>query len=366
MSKTFCIKPWTHACVRTNGNITFCCQSTESPVHNLKNSAIDDWWTSDMVNTVRAEMLAEREPSMCRECYDQERKGFPSLRQKSNKEYKIFEAYAPKYLTHFNYPRSTPIDYEFQLTNLCNLKCLMCDEIASSAIATENKKLNISRVKNEDFAVTNEEVSRLRQIILNNPEKINFRGGEPLLIPEIKNLLLWALDQDLLSDTQVHITTNGTKLTPEWLEILHKIPKLRVMLSVDAVGDLYEYMRHGAKWDKVEAHAKILSEIPGIDFLVFGVLQNINVLKFHELEHWCKKNGYYLMVENIADPDIFSIGNFPEKLLDMVNFSKSVKPLNNTELWGKFVKEINTRDKLRKVSILDVIPELEPFWVSDN
>ena len=95
-NKSFCIKPWVHACIRTNGNITLCCQSNEIPQHNLKTSSIDEWWTSNFLSEIRTKILNGEEVSSCVACYEIEKNGSVSLRQKSNQEYKIFEQYAKK------------------------------------------------------------------------------------------------------------------------------------------------------------------------------------------------------------------------------------------------------------------------------
>ena len=72
------------------------------------------------------------------------------------------------------------------------------------------------------------EVEKIKEWVKTKPRLINLRGGEPMMVPEIKEILKWALDNNLLDSTEVHITTNGTKLDSEWLELLQSINKLRV------------------------------------------------------------------------------------------------------------------------------------------
>ena len=98
-NNAFCIKPWTQACIRTNGDLTLCCQSLEKSDFNLKTSSINDWWDSEFVATVRTQMLSKIVPDACRMCAAEEAVGSESLRQKSNREYKIFEQYAEKMIT---------------------------------------------------------------------------------------------------------------------------------------------------------------------------------------------------------------------------------------------------------------------------
>ena len=144
-NKTFCIKPFTATCVRTDGAITLCCKSIEQSQHNLKSSSIDGWWSSDFVKEVRTQLLNGQQPASCQICFDQEKSGITSLRQTINADYKIFGQYAEKTLRYLGYPTHLPGDVELQLTNLCNLKCLMCSETESSSILSENKILKINK-----------------------------------------------------------------------------------------------------------------------------------------------------------------------------------------------------------------------------
>jgi len=238
----------------------------------------------------------------------------------------------------------------------------MCDETSSTSIATENKILHISNLNQTDYAVTPAEVSKLRDVMLSKPKVLSFRGGEPMMVPYIREVLYWAVDQGLLDKTLVHITTNGTKMTHEWAQLISRIPSVRVMLSIDAVGKLYEYIRFGAKWSDVETAARELSRMPNVNLVIHAVLQNLNILAITNLVDWCKENSYYFQYGVVMTPAIFAPGNLPPGLLNMVDTDFSVPPMDDEVLWANFKQEIKLRDKHRRVSVLDVVPELIPYW----
>ena len=87
----FCIRPWVHSCIKTNGNIMLCCLSQERTEYNIKTSSVASWWTSDFISDIRQQFLNNEQPAACRSCFREEQLGGTSLRQKSNKEYKIIE-----------------------------------------------------------------------------------------------------------------------------------------------------------------------------------------------------------------------------------------------------------------------------------
>ena len=373
-NKAFCIRPWTSACVRTNGDITLCCQSAEQSKHNLKTSTIANWWTSEFVHNIRSKILSGETPNECTECSAQEAHGSQSLRQKTNADYKIFEQYADKMLAHYNYPASQPIELELQLTNLCNLKCLMCVETESNSIYSENKTLKIHQIGSQDYTVTLAEITQIEEWIKTQPRLINLRGGEPLIVPEIKRLLRWAIDSKLLDNTQVHITTNATKLDSEWFNILTAIPNLRVMVSIDAVGQLNDYIRFGSNWTSIEENVKAISGIPNVELIVHAAIQNLNILSVNQLIGWCKQQNYYLDYQVVTYPKIFSVTNLPKQLIEQAKTklttvnskvaSELVAILENhqIDLWTELQTEINLRDTIRKTSIIDVIPEFKDHW----
>lgn len=372
MTKTFCIKPWTHLYVQPNGCMKLCCRSTEVNSYNLKTNNIEEWWNSDFIKDIRQQLLNGEEPDVCQDCYTNERQGSTSYRQKSNKAYLVTEYNATKVVKYHQH--AMPIDVELGLTNLCNLKCLMCNEQNSSSIATENKSIKISKINQSDYDVGEQEFSRIKDLILSKPKLLNFRGGETLMVPNIKEILKWGLDENLLDDTVVHLTTNGTKLTEEWVSILTRFKKLRIMMSVDGVGATNDYIRFGSRWADVDAAAKRLSSLPNVSFIVHATLSSLNVMNISELIAWCQENNYFLDIAVLTTPSSFSLSVLPSELIDeakrrlMNNDSDAskeiLKTLVNVKYLGieRFREEVKMRDDIRKVSILNIIPELGPYW----
>lgn len=368
-SKTFCIRPWTQACVRTNGDITLCCRSTDIGQFNLKKDTLDSWWTSEYLSKIRQQMLAGESPSPCQLCYQHEAHGAESLRQKSNKDYKVYEQYAGKMLAYYGYPKSAPVEIELQLTNLCNLKCLMCNEEESSTYLSENKQLKISLIDYNDYKVTVIEIDSIKEWIKTKPKRINFRGGEPMMVVEIKQVLQWALANRLLDDTEVYITTNLTKLDSEWEDILRSIKNLKLMISVDGIEALGEYIRYGSVWNEVESNILKIKTITD-NIIIHAVVQNLNILHIHELISWCKQQQLTLDVEPLLGPAILKLNNLPQALLDIAKqrlasvgaVELQSQCISDTSEWNSFKKEIELRDEVRKTSIFNVLPELKEYW----
>lgn len=374
-TKTFCVKPWTQGCIQTDRSITLCCASEDTRDFNLDKIKLQDWWSSDFIKRVRGQMLAGEKINECNWCYTCESNGAESLRQRTNKEYRIFEQYADKMLEYYNYPTDTPVELEVHLTNLCNLKCLMCNATASSTISTENKILNIGDIV-PLLTVTDHQITELQEWLLTKPKLLNLRGGEPLMVPEIKSLLQWAIEQDVAQDIELHISTNGTLYSQNWHEILQKFKKVRIMLSIESTGMVNDYIRFGSHWAELERNARLLSLLPNVNFVVNSTVSNLSLLNLNKLIDWCDKNHYWFNYAMLQGPDKFRHVNLPQQLREQA--INNLLQCNNTAakeiikivnaipsdmtLWEEFKKEISIRDAHRGVSILNVIPELEPYW----
>ena len=102
----------------------------------------------------------------------------------------------------------TFVDIEIQHTNICNLKCGMCYEKNTHSLAAENRQLGISNsqlVYNWDIAKVTNKIS--------DTKWLNIRGGEPLINQELQDQVNLWIEEGLLDNTTLCITTNATKPT---------------------------------------------------------------------------------------------------------------------------------------------------------
>ena len=378
--RTFCIKPWVELTIKTNGDIRLCCQSFENSGFNSKSASIQQWWNSEYVGNVRKQFLAGEQPEECKICWGQEALGTESLRQSANRNYGIFEPDIEERLISNNYPKSGPEEIDYQITNLCNLKCLMCHGGSSSAIVSENKILQLIKREQKSYNFEQAEIDSVKEWLLTKPRSINLRGGELFMVPEIKEILQFMVTNNLDKSVNVHITTNGTKFTSEWKELLSTFSNLRIMLSLDSVGKMNDYIRFGSDWNKLEYITNDISSMPNISFIIHATIMNLNILSIDKLISWCDQHNYPFNYDFLQIPPIMQVKNFPQQLIDLAkqnltnindlngHANKILSVLNSLELlndqieWQKFKDEINMKDKFRKNNILDVVPELIPYW----
>jgi sulfatase maturation enzyme AslB (radical SAM superfamily) len=377
-ANNFCIYPFVHSLVKTTGEFRPCCVSEGSTGYNIKNDTITDWWNSDYMQTLRTQFLNNERPGSCSACWQNEDCGATSLRLKVNDEYQIYsKKYIGQMLETFDWPGDQPVNMEFALTNLCNLSCMMCTETSSSQILLENKKLKISNYLQNDYTSINENtINKIKEWLLTKPKLISLRGGETTIVPEIKDLLEWAIDNNLTSDTKVQLTTNATQFDQEWKEIIEQFDSPRIMISIDGVGAVNDYIRHGSSWNQIQKSINTIKSVKNVTVYCNTVVQNLNLLDLGNIVDWAKQQNIFLGLDILHYPSEFSLNNLPveikqlaiEKMQGYTELTSIVNAitLDDPENWHEFFNLVNLKDSHRKVNILDVIPELTEHWNAKN
>jgi sulfatase maturation enzyme AslB (radical SAM superfamily) len=112
-----------------------------------------------------------------------------------------------------------------------------------------------------------------------------FTGGEPTVIPEIKNILKEITKNH--KHIQVMLTSNGSFTDTFWYDITKEINNLHWTLSIDAVGSAAEIIRHGTDWSVVSSNVEWLARhANSLD--INTVVSNLNLLHLGPLLKFVK------------------------------------------------------------------------------
>ena len=371
----FCPLPFGHMAISTKGDFGICCQHypPEDQLININQHDYKVWTESSYVKEVQDSFKQGTKHSGCTHCWKQETAGQQSLRQRVLKEYKILKITEPVVI-------ESPVSVEIQLGNLCNLKCLMCFEKDSSAILQENQQLGISLSKQQDYHWSDNAFDNLNSLLSTKPKVINIRGGEPFYNKNLLKLITDLSDRGMCSNTMLHVTTNATVINDQWLRVLEKFKLVRLMVSVDATDELYEYMRFPAQWNSVAKNIKTLQEYKNFNVMLNAVVQNLNIGKIGSLIDWAKKQNLYLYLATLIDQKHLAITNLPPELKQQAidhlegilsnDCPKNLVPLLKTchqqltqalaagfdeNAWSEFQINIGMRDQIRKNSYRDFL-----------
>lgn len=260
----FCPAPWTHIYYQLD---------SPSPCHVIRNHQLNmtpqEYVNSDWLKSIKTDMIEGRVPSSCNSCKKKEDLGLKSTRGTIWKYYNVGPE--PNYEDQWFYNKFTvdtptlPQRIELRFSNLCNMKCRMCDETSSSLIAQEKNengippsfsynpgnafKTNITPLLN----ISDDKVEGLKdKELLGKLQKVCFTGGEPLLIKKYYEYLDFLIDEELNTNLDIELFTNNSVYNPLFIDRLKKFRNVELVMSIDGVGKTAEYIRHGTRWPIVE------------------------------------------------------------------------------------------------------------------
>lgn len=262
--KFFCPAPWAHLYYQIN---------SPSPCHIIRNNHLNmtpnEYVNSDWLRRIKTDMIAGIVPLECSNCRTKESLGLKSTRG-------AMWAYdntgpEPEYENQWFYDKFTatsptyPRRIEVRFSNLCNMKCRMCDETSSSEWAKEKNEFDIppSETCNPGglldtktssiIKITEDKIAGLKnKDLLRDLERVCFTGGEPFIIKEYYDYLDFLIESEMSSKLSIELFTNCSVYNPLFISRLEKFSSVDMVLSLDGVGKTAEYIRHGTDWGTIE------------------------------------------------------------------------------------------------------------------
>lgn len=231
-----------------------------------------------------------------------------------------------------------PFEYwDLELNNTCNLACRMCGPRASSTF-----QQNVINNSNEDWDDSYKHFVKktwfrdenmkfiLDKIIY--AKHVKFTGGEPMLIPQVGKIIDHLISQGVSKNIYLKMISNGTQPMDRWIDRFKYFDRVEIDVSVDAIGERFEYIRPGAKWKVLEKNVKdlIASNIPNLTITITTFPMLLNYEYLHEVEAWANSLGLeYYCSGYLTNPDFLS-----------------VHTANNKELQKKFIKQMEIQDRI--------------------
>jgi len=245
MTSWYCPLPFKHAYIDSTG-IAACCQL---PRHQV---SLDEWSTHPNLVKLQQELLAGNKPATCKSCIQNEQQYGTSLRIDSNQDYnnQIFEQHQIDFI-------------DFRSVNICNFKCRSCFPQFSHGITQEiNNYPELQKFfgkppEGKTASVTDVNIDWIMRN-LGSLKRIMFTGGEPTVIPRVKDLIN-IIKKDY-KDIVVLITSNASFQDDFWFEITEQLPNLHWTVSIDAVGSAAKIVRHGSDWAVIEKNVSWLAQ----------------------------------------------------------------------------------------------------------
>lgn len=390
-SDTFCFYPFLELSTRPNGSVLPCCYFDEQvSISKLevisKATPIDKFWNNKKIISIRNELAQDKPVSGCNICY---RDGSASMRVRSINENINNRSYlkiVKDTIDNNGVADHLPKILELKPSNLCNLKCFMCNAYDSSQIEKELNelgkkyngvklyggrlhKINIGKVGAWGGADAEYELPDMSQYdwaeseefwnslitMLPYIEVLSFAGGEPTVNPIVQKVLDYCVDNDYAKNITVFISSNFTNLNKKFFQVMPKFKKFELIASIDGIGSVQEYVRFPSNWSTIESNfqkARSYMEYPNVKIVLNITVNILNIKYIVDLLNWLEPYAdtypYYkewpYNINLLNYPSELRIDWIPESL--RTELIEEIKAYQNTSQVLRFFPDLKIKTDL--------------------
>jgi sulfatase maturation enzyme AslB (radical SAM superfamily) len=319
-------------------------------------------------------------PEGCRTCWDEESAGVRSYRQE-------FMDHRVRRRGPIDFDDSRPghpVTLDLKLSNLCNLRCRICGPVASSSWLKETLDHGtagaayLEQLRRDKDFLKSDKISGHQSNLavlkswLPHIEHVEMFGGEPFVTDELRDIEELMVSEGTAAGVSLLYNTNITVFRESFVERWRNF-RVTICLSLDDIGERFEYQRYPASWDTVRKNVLKYAEInsPPISIFLFCSVSSFNVWYLPEYLRWVKENcpGLPVRFNYVHYDPWFCVTNLPRdakaavsaKLLGspeleaIVSFMNSKDPVPSD--WARFVSLRETFDRIRGQSFAKIFPE---------
>ena len=339
---SFCVLPWLHRFVNLGGEVQLCCtaeefdhsyirQDSNQPINITDGLSDEQIGATAHMRDIRVSMLKGKWPAACERCKLTEETGGCSRRQAENQH---FDNHIPWILENTDEQGHAPVrirSRDYRLGNLCNLRCRMCHPRASKLLMEEWNEVARPRLRiGGEQAAEYENMTWFHNQQLwddfkahcHDLEHLHFAGGEPLIIPEVQKALEICVEQGAAGNIELTFNTNMTKIPARHRELWPQFKSVNLLCSIDAHGELNDYIRYPAKWIRLARNLDIIDqqhkELNLGRATLSVTVQIYNIFHLHELIDYSRERFSFIRaipnLVHLSIPDYFNVQHLPEGL----------------------------------------------------
>jgi MoaA/NifB/PqqE/SkfB family radical SAM enzyme len=315
--RALCYAPYSSLYFDNRGSVRVCCHNWQHPAGNILQNTIDEIWQGAQVKILRDALKGYQFGPGCEFCEFQTAETFANAAMQRFDLLPVAEETPP-----------WPQQMEFSISNVCNLECIMCRGLWSSAIRSRREKLPpLPRLYGDSFF---EQLWKY----LPHLKRLKFLGGEPLLITEY--FRLW---ERMISDglpIPSHVTTNGTQYNRNVERVMEHVP-MGFAVSMDgATKTTLESIRVNAKYEEVIENCRRFREYARARKTSFSITFCLMRQNWHEFGDFCLMADSWdcsAGLNTVVQPPEFGIYSLPVgELRKVLNGMEAQAPMLETSL----------------------------------
>ena len=214
-----------------------------------------------------------------------------------------------------------PTMLELELSNQCNLACIMCSDRLSSRIRRESGLPPLESPYDDSF------VDQVAEV-LPHLQELRFNGGEPLMQPIVHKICDRVAE--LRPDLKVTIATNGTIINERSRRMMQDC-SIHVNISIDSlIPERYAQIRVHGDLDEVLANLEEYRGYCEAGGRNLCVMVNPMRVNWDEMAHyvwWTVERRVHLWFNTIRYPEHLALWNLPAGELAHIHDTLAAEPL---------------------------------------
>ncbi len=309
-NKSLCPLPFAGLYIEPSGNVK-CCSISKQTLGNIHTQSIQDLINGETVKSIRKDMLEEKFPSNCNECYEKE-KNFKSINfnQISNRLYHIGKLGTSPMKLYEDENNFELQQLDVRWRNTCNGACVYCGPELSSRWAVElnDTKRMTKQAMSDSIEYVYDHIDTVKTLYL--------CGGEPMMMKE--NVKLVTIIAETRPDLDIRINTNLSNLHNPVYETIKDLPNIHWILSAEASEDRFEYIRYPLSWTNFISNFKVIKKLPHkISMnMSWNILNAFGIFEFIDLmlENGLHENS--VVINPVLGPKYYNILNLPKDVIN--------------------------------------------------
>lgn len=319
----FCKAPYASLFLDYKGNVFPCFVNKHYSLGNYIHQSIQEIWKGQGVKDLRKSLNVYNFSLGCHLC------------KHKLLEHKFSQVYARRYdyltIEKADYPTSI----ELQLSNQCNLNCIMC-------VVTKDAPSTV-------------DISKLREhlkSIIPYLKNASFSGGEPFFINEYFNI--WEDFIEYNNNCKISVNTNATIVNDRIKTILENLD-FNISVSIDGFSKkVFESIRLGSNRDVVFKNMHFFREYTQRKNTFFNVkvcALKQNIEEFPQLFDYFNKHDISIVLNEVVYPLNVALWNYPSSRIKEIStflskqtpfFGKTPSQINNEQVWKELLLLLNT------------------------
>ncbi len=395
----WCPLPWTHIFSSLSGRYAPCYDALAPTGHNMEDTTIREWYTSDYQNRLREEMLKEDYDGKffdkhCTGCRKHELLYGRSDRMKYVEQVLAgtFDSKVPELLRAVQkFQEDGKIDLDERILdikmkmfgNACNLDCYMCTPRSANTRTLSLKK--IGKVFDPDLDPKDgERMNTMKHdgekylddvaSVAKYTRSIKLIGGEPLVMKNHYKLLDKLVQSGHSKGIDLIYKTNLSVFKMDNYDFRNYFGKFKefiMKISIDSYGKYNDYIRKKSDWPQLIDNMMVMKNRKDSRVNVHSVVSFLSVMHIWKLQEYLKEIGiphtYYI----IQHPAILQVKNLPyeikQKLIpkykDYPNIIKSLEKKQNKLDFVKTIEYCQALDRNHNnYKLFELYPELEQYY----